>query len=107
MSAEEVGELLCNFPSDTKVLDLSHLGIRHLPCLLNFHCLEVLHIEYNELVYLPPFPYTLKRIYCSNNKLKALPPLPEELEFLDCSNNRLKSLPIIKSGVKVIRHGNI
>lgn len=95
-----------SLPLDTKVLFLNNLSLKSIPCLLRFHSLEELHIENNELVYLPPFPCTLKRIYCFNNKLKALPPLPEGLEILDCSKNRLRSLPAFEMGLKLICHDN-
>jgi Leucine-rich repeat (LRR) protein len=68
----------------TKVLRLDGIGIHQLPQLLDYKNLEELHIENNKLVYLPPFPPSLKRLYCSNNLLKSL---PEGLEVLDCSNN--------------------
>lgn len=87
---------------NTKVLDLSGLGLKHLPCILRFKKLEELRIENNQLTYLPPFPSTLKRIYCSNNKLKKLPPLPIDLEVLECSDNpQLSTIPLYKGSLLV------
>lgn len=84
----------------TEVLNLSGKGLRNLPCLVCFTNLRELHIENNELVYLPALPVSLQRIYCSNNKLKSLPPLPRYLELLDCSDNpELSTLPVYKKGL--------
>jgi len=84
----------------TRVLDLSGKDLRHLPSLVHFQCLFELHIENNQLVFLPALPVSLRRLYCSNNKLKSLPPLPQYLEILDCSDNpELLTLPVYKKSL--------
>jgi Leucine-rich repeat (LRR) protein len=84
----------------TRVLNFAGMAMRDLPCLLHFKNLRELHIENNELVYLPALPASLEKLYCSNNKLKSLPPLPPGLKILDCSNNpNLSTLPYYNSNV--------
>ncbi len=89
----------------TEILNLSGKELRELPSLVEFKNLRELHIENNELVYLPAFPVSLRRIYCSNNKLKALPPLPYYLEILDCSDNpELSTLPVYNKNLLLNVH---
>lgn len=91
---------LCPYTTE---LDLSGFGLTSLPCILKFQHLRVLHIEDNCLTRLPPFPSSLKKIYCSNNNLQNLPNFPECLQFIDCSNNpELSQLPVHSSDVQVI-----
>lgn len=93
-------EKLCPYTTE---LDLSGFGLTDLPCILKFQRLRVLHIEDNRLTRLPPFPSSLKKIYCSHNNLLALPNFPECLQFIDCSNNpELSQLPVHSPDVQVI-----
>jgi Leucine-rich repeat (LRR) protein len=89
----------------TNILNLSGKDLRELPSLVHFKNLRELHIENNQLVFLPALPVSLVRLYCSNNRLKALPPLPYYLEILDCSDNPdLLTLPVYDKNLHLNIH---
>ena len=63
---------------------------------------DVLYLNDQDLVELPPLPPNLKKLYCDGNQLTSLPQLPDTLEILLCGENQLTELPPLPAGLKVL-----
>lgn len=80
--------------NESKVLDLSHLGLTSLPELLPPY-LETLNVSDNQLTQLPQdLPKNLIVLEAGGNLLDKLPTkLPQELQDLNVGNNKFLTIP--------------
>lgn len=111
-AAEELNKRVNKWLSNTElVLDLSNLGLKSWPTILNPHLDKIIKLDcyLNQLTTLPALPECTElecsvnqlsalptlpkctRVYCYSNQLTALPDLPKCIN-LNCSFNRLMSL---------------
>ena len=59
-----------------------------------------LHVDDNEIRYLPKLPNSLKRLHCGDNLLTKLPKLPDSLEKLDFYRNYITKIPKLPNSLE-------
>jgi hypothetical protein len=91
-------------PKESVKLDLSHLGLKHLPQLPHF--IFEFNCSHNELTELPVLPSTLQILTCTHNNLTKIENLPRYLIDLECSYNQIKDIDLPIGLQRLICHHN-